>query len=61
MDAALLLPLAGLALIDRRGPGQRALPKGIEHYRASILRKIAAIRAARDAAPPGEGDGGQPA
>lgn len=49
--------------LDRRGPGQRALPKGIEHYRANILRKIAAIRAARDAAPSGEGEGpgGQPA
>lgn len=32
----------------RRGPGRRALPKGIEHYRESIIRKAEAIRRARD-------------
>lgn len=33
-----------------RTSGWKAPPRGIEHYRASILRKVAAIKAARDGA-----------
>jgi hypothetical protein len=31
-----------------RGPGRYAVPKDIAHYKASIMRKIEAIKAARD-------------
>jgi hypothetical protein len=33
----------------RRGPGRYSMPKDIAHYKASILRKIEAIKAAREA------------